>query len=181
MSSTTEHLPVTETAKLLRAALKAAWPGMKFSVRSDSYSGGASIRVRYTDGPTKAQVEAIAHLYEGASFDGMIDLKSHHTSLIADPDGTVREVHHGADYVFVDRDITIELIARLVGMASLNEQYLARTHGGEQCGMCGTWIPEGDCWIAGRGNRRRMVCNQECAARFDVTFYDADAHQFTDD
>lgn len=78
--STVEHFSVVETAKLLRKALKDGFPGVKFSVRSDSYAGGASIRVRYEDGPFKKDVEAVAKQFAGASFDGMIDLKSYHDS-----------------------------------------------------------------------------------------------------
>jgi len=47
----TVYVSVAETAKLVRAALKAAFPGITFSVRSKSYSMGASISVRWTDGP----------------------------------------------------------------------------------------------------------------------------------
>ena len=49
------YLSCAETAKLVRAALKKAFPGVKFSVKSSVYSMGASIRVGWTDGPvTKA-------------------------------------------------------------------------------------------------------------------------------
>ena len=132
------YLTVTETAKLVRAALKKAFPGTKFSVRSDSYSGGASIRVRYTDGPKSKDVEKVAKRYAGASFDGMIDLKYHHEHFLC-PDGTVvwardfghsyandsnirtlddmppgtKVVSFGADYVFVDRDLSDEFRARI--------------------------------------------------------------------
>lgn len=34
------YVPVTEAAKQIRRALKAAFPGVKFSVRSNSFSGG---------------------------------------------------------------------------------------------------------------------------------------------
>jgi hypothetical protein len=66
---------VAETAKLVRADLKREFPGVKFSVRSDSYSGGASIRVRWTDGPTAPAVDRVVKRYEGSRFDGMTDLK----------------------------------------------------------------------------------------------------------
>jgi hypothetical protein len=81
------YLSTTETAKLIRAAIKKAFPRVKFSVRSDSYSGGSSIRVDWTDGPTTKQVNAIASQYEGAGFDGSIDLKYGFTSWLM-PDGS---------------------------------------------------------------------------------------------
>lgn len=101
--STVENFTCVETAKLLRKALKDAFPGVKFSVRSDTYSMGASIRVGYEDGPFKADVEAVAKQFAGASFDGMIDLKSYHDSEFEG-----RTVSWGADYVFVDRDLSAE-------------------------------------------------------------------------
>ncbi len=120
MTSTTEYLSVAETAKLVRAALKRDFPGVKFSVRSDSYAGGASIRVRYEDGPTVQQVQGTTSLFTGSSFDAMIDLKSYHDTLLADEDGNVRTVHFGADYVFVDRDYsaaTMEAVTAELGEA----------------------------------------------------------------
>jgi hypothetical protein len=69
------RLSVAETAKLVRAELKREFPGVKFSVRSSSYSGGASIDVRWTDGPTGKDVDRVLKPYEGARFDGMTDLK----------------------------------------------------------------------------------------------------------
>ena len=48
----TEYVSTTDTAKLVRAALKKAfastYPGVKFSVRSDRYADGASVRVTWT-------------------------------------------------------------------------------------------------------------------------------------
>ena len=45
MSAEVRYLTCAETAKLARAALKQAFPGVRFSVRSDTYAGGASIHV----------------------------------------------------------------------------------------------------------------------------------------
>ncbi len=67
-------LTCAETAKIIRAALKRQFPTIKFSVRSDTYSMGASIRVAWTDGPSEKRVEAIAGQYDGEGFDGSIDL-----------------------------------------------------------------------------------------------------------
>lgn len=95
----TKYLSCAETAKLVRQALKESFPGVKFSVRSDVYSGGASIRVRYLDGPALGMVESVAKFFEGAYFDGMIDYKGSRTHKL---DGEL--VHLGANFVFVDRD-----------------------------------------------------------------------------
>ena len=99
------YLSCAETAKLVRAALKASFPGVTFSVKSKTYSGGASITVGWTDGPTTKEVEHVSKQFEGADFDGMIDLKSYKDSVL---DG--ERVHFGADYVFSDRDLSYDLL-----------------------------------------------------------------------
>lgn len=133
------YLSVAETAKLLRKALKAQFPGQKFSVRSKSYAGGASIRVSWTDGPSDEEVKAITDNYTGADFDGMIDLKTYNTSWLL-PNGTIQpanaegtegslgmiksyettrphpdavEVRVGADYVFTEREYTKDLVEQV--------------------------------------------------------------------
>lgn len=106
------YVRAAETAKYLRAALKTAFPGQRFSVRTDTYSGGASIRVRYVDGPKIAEVEKVASLYAGCTFDGMTDSKEYHGTLLAGPDGEVEHVQFGAHFVFVDRDLSPDLTAK---------------------------------------------------------------------
>lgn len=106
MSAEVRYLSCAETAKLVRATLKQAFPGVRFSVRCDTYAGGASIDVGWTDGPTLAAVERVARRFEGASFDGQVDLTSYHDSLLAGPDGTVEQVHYGADFIFCQRELS---------------------------------------------------------------------------
>lgn len=105
-----EYISVADTAKLVRKALKANFPGIKFSVRSSSYAGGASIRVAWTDGPSEIAVDSIVKVYQGSTFDSSIDLRSYVTGEL---DG--KEVHFGADYVNCDRDLTrvfVETVTR---------------------------------------------------------------------
>jgi len=83
-----EYLSCAETAKLIRPALKRAFPGVKFSVRSSTYSMGASIDIYWTDGPLAADVDKVAKPYAGAGFDGMIDLKTYNSDWLY-PDGHV--------------------------------------------------------------------------------------------
>jgi hypothetical protein len=123
------YLSCAETAKLVRGALKKAFPGVKFSVRSDTYSMGASIRISWVDGPGTKAVDAVVQVFSGAGFDGMIDLKYHKeawlmpdgTATFAKTSGTARSmgtvesaeamqpsfkaerVHFGADYIFTNR------------------------------------------------------------------------------
>jgi hypothetical protein len=123
LTQPTRYIRAAETAKLIRVALKQAFPEVKFSVVTDSYSGGASIRIRWVDGPQTKQVEPIAKRFSGASFDGMQDLKSYKTHAI---DG--QPVRFSADYVFCSRDQSDEaranMLAVLEGMTTDDRQQL---------------------------------------------------------
>ena len=100
-------IPVAEQAKLVRGALKHAFPGIKFSVRSATFSGGASIDVRYEDGPRQSDIQAVLNAYKGGDFDGMIDMaynRSHYlrpdgATFVAYDPGTVGSMgtHEGED------------------------------------------------------------------------------------
>lgn len=108
----TRYINVVETAKMVRAALRESFPGVKFSVKSRSYSMGASININYVDGPTNAQVKAVIGVFEGSYFDGMTDYKgSNYSSL----DG--EEVRFGADFIFVNRKFSFGLFTELVARA----------------------------------------------------------------
>lgn len=48
---------VAECAKAIRQVLKAQFPNIKFSVKSENYSGGDSVRVKYEDGPITEDVK----------------------------------------------------------------------------------------------------------------------------
>lgn len=102
------YISCAETAALVRQALRKAFPRVTFSVRSKTYSGGASITVRWTDGPTSGEVERIAKAFAGASFDGMIDLKSYHESRLENGE----RVRFAADFVFCERRVSGELLRR---------------------------------------------------------------------
>ncbi|WP_061498091.1 LPD29 domain-containing protein [Acetobacter malorum] len=84
--SNVETLTSKETTAMLRKALKAIYPGVKFSVRSDRSSMSSSVRISWEDGPTTKEVEEVANGYEGSSFDGMIDMRYNRDSWLA-PDG----------------------------------------------------------------------------------------------
>jgi hypothetical protein len=89
----TKYLSCAETAKFVRTALKKNFPGVKFSVRSSVYSGGASIDVSWVLGPTTKEVDAIAGQYESADFDGSIDMETHYDHWLL-PDGSAI-IKHG--------------------------------------------------------------------------------------
>lgn len=84
-----EYIDTVVQAKLIRAQLKKHFPETKFSVKSDRYAGGSSIRVRWTNGPTQPEVDAITDPFAGGGFDGMIDMAySVQTWLL--PDGSAQ-------------------------------------------------------------------------------------------
>lgn len=85
-------LDVTHAAKLIRLALKRAFPDQKFSVKTKKYSGGSSTTVSWTDGPKGKEVDAVVDIFAGGGFDGMIDLKYHVDHWLM-PDGIVRYAH----------------------------------------------------------------------------------------
>jgi len=101
-----QYLSCAETAVMIRSVLKESFPGVKFSVRSSVYSGGASINIRYQDGPNYDAVKAVVGIFEASYFDGMQDYKGQNYTAI---DG--QEVRFGADFVFVDRKISDEMYA----------------------------------------------------------------------
>lgn len=63
-----------EAAKHIRLELKKAFPLIKFSVTSQSYSGGNSIHVEWMNGPTSDMVSGIVSKYQCGHFNGMEDI-----------------------------------------------------------------------------------------------------------
>jgi hypothetical protein len=104
-----KYFTCAETAKLIRRSLKEAFKDVRFSVRSSTYSGGASIGVNWTDGPNVAQVEAITQGFKAAYFDGSIDYQGsiHHMM-----DG--QQVRFGADYITTSRHYSDAAIQRAI-------------------------------------------------------------------
>lgn len=111
MTTTSRYLSAAQTAKLVREQLRANFPGVKFSVRTDTYAGGASIDVRWTDGPHTAAVEAVVDRYGSRRFDGRDD-STHYRgdTLVAWADGSVEAVHFGAHYVMCHRELSAQYL-----------------------------------------------------------------------
>lgn len=76
--------PHARAAKNLKKELSLAFPGIKFSVRSDRFSGGNSIDISWDLGPTAKQVDAIADKYQRGSFNGMEDIYEYDSSAYGD-------------------------------------------------------------------------------------------------
>lgn len=105
----TKCFTCAETAKLIRQALKESFQDVKFSVKSKTYSGGASISVSWTDGPNNAQVEAVAGHFEASYFDGSIDYKGPIYHML---DG--QQVRFGADFIHFNRNYSDAAIERAI-------------------------------------------------------------------
>lgn len=138
----TKYFKPAETAGLIRKALKEAFPDMKFSVRTSTYSGGASIRVSWTDGPNGAQVEAIAKTFSGSYFDGMTGYKGSNYYMV---DG--ERASFGADFIFCERSYSDAMIVRAIG--KLTKKYApAEVCTVEQFrnGKAGAMVMIGDSW-----------------------------------
>jgi hypothetical protein len=93
-----EHASAKLGAANIRLQLKRTFPGIKFSVTSDVYSGGDSISVRWSMGPTTKEVEAITAKYQEGHFNGMEDIYENDNSNVW------CELFGGAKYVSETRE-----------------------------------------------------------------------------
>ncbi|NSX34469.1 hypothetical protein HTK96_13910 [Brevundimonas vesicularis] len=100
-------------ARNIRTQLKAAFPGVKFSVTKRSYG---ALNVEWLDGPTPEAVAQITGPYVSGSFDGMEDLYTSHVT-------PWNAVFGGAKYIF-DRRETSDALTQ----AAIDEVF--NTHGG---------------------------------------------------
>lgn len=113
------YLSATETAVLVRQQLKACFPTTRFSVRTSKYSGGASIELRWTDGPTEAAVRNATARYRRSWFDGMDDSTHYHpATLISWPDARIEAVGFGVDFIDGERDFSPAYLAVLTEYAT---------------------------------------------------------------
>lgn len=100
-----------QAAKAIKNELQAAFPGVKFSVTSENYSGGDSVRVHWTDGPKQKDVDDLLSKYEYGHFDGMRDLYEY--------DNVNKDIPQ-AKYIFATRHHSEERQARA------REEFIAR-------------------------------------------------------
>ncbi len=85
-------------AKNLRTQLRKAFPGVKFSVTTDRFSGGDSLRVSWVDGPAVDRVESLACQYKAGSFDGYDDLYTYQRTAWTEAFGDAKYVSCSRDY-----------------------------------------------------------------------------------
>lgn len=132
------YIGAAETAKLIRKRLKKLFPETRFSVVTDTYAGGASIRIKWQDGPTGKAVDQAVAPYSGRRFDGMIDMaygvsswllstgeaflgkspgsegqRGVHEGYDFNPPKGAELVHFGASYIFTDRCLSAAELGKL--------------------------------------------------------------------
>jgi len=94
-------------AKNIRAELARTFPGVKFSVKGRSFSGGDDINVSWTDGPTSKQVDAIIDKYSAGIFDGSDDSYTYsHSAWI--------EAFGDAKYIMANRHYSDALVVKAI-------------------------------------------------------------------
>jgi len=108
-SGASEEYSGPATAQCIRNVLAAMFPATKFRVSYSSYSGGSSIDVYWTDGPTSKQIDPILDAFSGADFDGMIDLKTHRDAS----EWRGKRVRFSVDFVHSQRSHSREFLARV--------------------------------------------------------------------
>ncbi len=109
-----------KAAQAIRKELKSKFPEIKFSVTSQTYSGGDNVNILYSNAIPTEEVEKITRKYQDGDFDGMIDLYLYKSN----PENLPR-----AKYVFVRREIDDEIkqsvkneIARKFGIKNINDE-----------------------------------------------------------
>ena len=134
--------PKTAAANI-RIELRAAFPGVKFSVRVDTYT---AIRINWNDGPTTNAVEAITNKYTVGSFDGMTDSYSYNRD-------DFNNIHGGVQYVFCRREYTPEFVREAA--ATLGEMW---NFTADVVDMLATKYRDGSLWNVGpNGNHRGIT------------------------
>lgn len=103
----TNYMPAKNVAKLVRAELKAAYPGTKFSVRTRN---SLTLEIEWTDGPATVVIKAMTDKYAGQGFDPMQDMRTDRKAG-TEIDGIRYEFL--TDFVFVTRHISPEVEAEI--------------------------------------------------------------------
>lgn len=116
--------------KNIRTELKTMFPGVKFSVRQDR--GVSAIDVRWDDGPTGRQVNAIILKYKQGHFNGMDDMYEYERSPWTEAFG-------GAQYVNARRTVSDEVCAAAYDV-------IRRTMPGNMADFPKTWAECEDRW-----------------------------------
>jgi hypothetical protein len=89
-----------QTASAIRKELRAKFPGIKFVVRSSTFSMGNAVDIEWVDGVHTSEVDKIVNKYQYGNFNGMIDLYEYSNKRNDIPQ---------VKYVMTQRTISFEL------------------------------------------------------------------------
>ena len=106
--------------KNIRATLKRAFPGVKFSVRKPHYG---SVAIGWTDGPTQAQGDTATQIFKSSYYCGYQDMR------VTEP-SPWNHVFGGADHISTNRENSPELIERAI--TALFNEYSGNLRGIER-------------------------------------------------
>jgi len=102
--------PHARASACLKHLLSEKFPGVKFSVRSSTFSMGDSVDIGWELGPTTAEVKAISGAFQHGHFDGMQDMYIDDYS----PEGRAHEAVFGrAKFVSENRTYPRDLEERI--------------------------------------------------------------------
>lgn len=91
-----KHLKVgisyVTASKNIKKELNKKFPGIKFNVTSHGYSGGNSVYVHWTDGPTNKQVDEITSKYQIDNLDTMTDIYNYNKKLFSNLFGGTKQI-----------------------------------------------------------------------------------------
>lgn len=91
-------------AKAIREELKLNFPDYKFSVTSESFSGGNSVHISWNNGATITQVDNIVNKYQYGHFNGMDDMYEYSNTIENLPQ---------VKFVSTNRTVSEDLLSRL--------------------------------------------------------------------
>lgn len=137
-----EGSDLVTAAKNIRTELRAAFPGVVFSVRSRRFAGGDAIDVEWTDGPTEKAVAAIADKYRDGDFDGMTDSYNYRDDAFTEKHGGAKYVQYRREYSDAFIGAAIAAIASKYGAASppnVEDFRQGRTYNVSPCAGGNTW------------------------------------------
>lgn len=133
-----------QAAALLRADLKKAFPGVKFSIKSRNFSMGDAVDVDWEDGPTLAQVQPFLWKYQGGHFDGMQDM------YIDGP----KVDHPTAKYVQAQRSMSKAVAEEMAAM--VNQKWGCTLEIQQSKNYPEHWVYEGETYVNGTWSSQLM-------------------------
>ena len=121
-TSSEESSRITAT-KNIRQELKEHFPGLKFSVTSESYSGGDNINISWENGIIEKDVKEIVDKYEEGHFDGMNDIYEYSNNPF-------NKFFGGTKYLFTNRHLTNDKyieVAKILGFDITIDEHFSFT------------------------------------------------------